>query len=332
MGYTPTESIWHNGRFVPWEKATTHVLAHAIHYGSSLFEGLRAYETPHGPAVFRLGAHIRRLYESARIYQIPIPFKPEEIHQACLDVVTVNRLKSAYIRPVVFRGPGSFGLVNGGGTPVEVAVAAVQWGAYLGESSLRDGVDVCVSSWTRLAPNTLPVMAKAGGHYLSSQLIATEAARHGYVEGIALDVSGGLSEGSSENIFVVRDGVIYTTPMAASVLQGITRDTVMTLAHHLGYTVREQNMPREMLYVADEVFFTGTAAEITPVRSVDRIPVGTGRRGPVTQALQEAFFGLFSGATRDRWSWLDYVSPAPATLDSTVSINRSGRAVVEVAS
>jgi branched-chain amino acid aminotransferase len=332
MGYTPTESIWHNGRFVPWEKATTHVLAHAIHYGSSLFEGLRAYETPRGPAVFRLGAHIKRLYESAKIYQIPIPFKPEEIHQACLDVVSVNGLKSAYIRPVVFRGPGSFGLANGGGTPVEVAVAAIQWGAYLGESSIRDGVDVCVSSWTRLAPNTLPVMAKAGGHYLASQLVATEAARHGYVEGISLDASGGLSEGSSENIFVVRDGVILTTPLAASVLQGITRDTVMTLANHLGYTVREQNMPREMLYVADEVFLTGTAAEITPVRSVDRIPVGAGKRGPITQALQETFFGLFTGATRDRWSWLDYLSPTASDTTCQPLVVRNSRAVAEVAS
>ena len=308
MGYTPTEFIWHNGRFVPWEQATTHVLAHAIHYGSSVFEGIRAYNTARGSATFRLGDHIRRFFDSAKIYQIPIPYSAEEIARASIEAVTKNGLNSAYIRPVAFRGPGSFGLSGGGGTPVEVAVAAVEWGAYLGEAGLRDGVDVCVSSWTRIAPNTLPVLAKAGGHYLSSQLIATEAARNGFVEGIALDVSGCLSEGSSENLFVVRNGTIFTTPLSASILQGITRDTIITLAEHLGYEVREQCMPREILYVADEVFFTGTAAEVTPVRSVDRIQVGNGARGPITHEIQKAFFGLFSGETPDHWRWLDYVS------------------------
>lgn len=312
MGYTPTNQIWHNGHFVPWAEATTHVLAHAIHYGSSIFEGIRAYDTPRGPAVFRLGAHVRRLFDSARIYQIPIPFSPDEIHRACLDVVRVNGLKSAYIRPVAFRGPGSFGLSGGGGTPVDVAVAAIEWGAYLGDAAMRDGIDVCVSSWTRIAPNTMPVLAKAGGHYLSSQLIATEATRNGYAEGIALDTSGCLSEGSSENLFIVRDGVLYTTPVASSILQGITRDAILTLAGDLGISVREQRLPRESLYVADEVFLTGTACEITPVRSVDRIAVGAGKPGEVTRRLQEAFFGLFSGATPDRHRWLDLARAAAA--------------------
>jgi branched-chain amino acid aminotransferase len=308
MGYTPTEYVWHNGRFVPWAQATTHVLAHAIHYGSTVFEGIRAYETPQGPAVFRLGAHIRRLFDSAKIYQIPIPFAPDEVHRACLDVVSVNRLRSAYIRPVAFRGPGSFGLNGGGGTAIETAVAAIEWGAYLGDEALTDGIDVCVSSWTRVAPNTMPVLAKAGGHYLSSQLIATEATRNGYAEGIALDTSGCLSEGSSENLFMVRDGVLYTTSVASSILQGITRDAIITLAETLNIPVREQRLPREFLYVADEVFLTGTACEITPVRSVDRTPVGPGRPGPITQQLQSAFFGLFTGNTQDRWGWLEHVS------------------------
>jgi branched-chain amino acid aminotransferase len=312
VAINPTKYIWHNGSFVPWHSATTHVLAHGLHYGSSVFEGLRAYETPDGPAVFRLKAHVARLFESAKIYQIDIPYTRGEIERACLEAVSVNGLCSAYLRPIAYRGVGTFSLSPRGQTPVEVAIAAIEWGAYLGNSALRDGVDVCVSSWTRLAPNTVPVLAKASGHYLSSQLIATEAARHGYAEGIALDGSGCLSEGSSENLFVVRDNVICTTPVAASILQGITRDTVLKLADYLGLAVREQAMPREILYVADEVFFTGTAAEITPVRSVDRTPVGTGKPGPITRALQEAFFGLFDGSMPDHWGWLDYVPVAAA--------------------
>ena len=315
MAIHPTEYIWHNGSFVQWHEATTHVLAHGLHYGSSVFEGIRAYETPDGgAAAFRLKGHIQRLFESAKIYQIEIPFPVERIERPCLEVVALNGLRAAYIRPIAFRGFGTFSLCPNGQTPIEVAIAAIEWGAYLGSSALRDGVDVCISSWTRLAPNTVPVLAKAGGHYLSSQLIASEAARHGYAEGIALDGSGCLSEGSSENLFVVRDGVIYTTPMAASILEGITRDTVLTLAKEQGMTVREQALPREILYVADEVFFTGTAAEITPVRSVDRIQVGDGRPGEITRRLQQAFFGLFDGTTPDRWGWLEPI-PRPAPLD-----------------
>jgi branched-chain amino acid aminotransferase len=309
MAITPTEFIWHNGSFVPWHAATTHVLAHGLHYGSAVFEGMRAYELAHddGTAIFRLKSHIKRLFDSARIYQIEIPYSIDEIERACLDCVSMNGLRSAYIRPIAFRGFGTFSLVPQGQTPVEFAIAAIAWGAYLGNSALRDGVDVCVSSWTRLAPNTVPVLAKAAGHYLSSQLIASEAARNGYTEGIALDASGMLSEGSSENLFIVKDDVLYTTPISSSVLQGITRDSILTLADHLGIHVREQAMPREMLYVADEVFFTGTAAEITPVRSVDRTPVADGKPGPVTRVLQDAFFGLFDGKTPDRWGWLDRV-------------------------
>jgi branched-chain amino acid aminotransferase len=304
---TPTNFIWHNGSFVQWHQATTHVLAHGLHYGSAVFEGLRAYETPSGTAVFRLGAHIRRMFESAKIYQIDIPFAQDQIERACRETVSINQLRAAYIRPVAFRGIGTFSLNARGQTPVEVAVAAIAWGAYLGNSAIRDGVDVCISSWTRLAPNTMPALAKAAGHYLSSQLIASEAARNGYAEGIALDCNGCLSEGSSENLFIIKNDVIYTTPLNASILQGITRDAILVLADYLGFEVREQTLPREILYVADEVFLTGTAAEITPVRSVDRTPVGEGRPGPITRALQDAFFGLFDGSTKDRWGWLDYV-------------------------
>ena len=307
MAITPTEFIWHNGSFVPWHAATTHVLAHGLHYGSAVFEGMRAYETSDGTAIFRLKSHIKRLFDSAKIYQIEIPYTIDEIERACLECVGINGLRSAYIRPIAFRGFGTFSLVPHGQTPVEFAIAAIAWGAYLGSSALRDGVDVCVSSWTRLAPNTVPVLAKAAGHYLSSQLIASEAARNGYTEGIALDALGMLSEGSSENLFIVKDDVLYTTPISSSVLQGITRDSILTLADHLRIPVREQAMPREMLYVADEVFFTGTAAEITPVRSVDRTPVGAGKPGPITRSLQDAFFGLFNGNTPDRWGWLDRV-------------------------
>lgn len=307
MGFNPTSFIWHNGKFVKWAEATTHVLAHAIHYGSSVFEGIRAYNTPRGPALFRLEEHVHRLYDSAKIHLIDIPYTEETLANACREVVRLNGLRSAYLRPVAFRGAGTFSLVPRGQTPVEVAVAAIEWGAYLGEASLREGVDVCISSWQRMAPNTLPVLAKAGGNYLSSQLIAAEAARNGYAEGIALDTNGCLSEGSGENLFLVKNGTIYTTPLAAAILQGITRDTVLTLAGELGFTVKEQPLPRELLYVADEVFLTGTAAEITPVRSVDRTPVGTGKPGLITQTIQEAFFGLFNGTTDDRWGWLDYV-------------------------
>lgn len=306
MPMAKTKYIWFNGELVPWENATVHVMTHALHYGSSVFEGIRAYNTPNGPAVFRLAPHIRRLFDSAKIYRMELPFTPAQIGNACKAVVRENGLKSAYLRPLVWRGYGELGvfpLKN----PVEVMVAAVEWGAYLGAEALENGVDVAVSSWSRVAPNTLPAMAKAGGNYLSSQLIVMEAVRHGFAEGIALDTSGMLSEGSGENLFVIRDGVIYTPPVTAALLPGITRDTIITLAHELGYEVREQNMPREVLYLADELFFTGTAAEVSPIRSVDGITVGAGKRGPITTAIQQAFFGLFSGETNDRWGWLEHV-------------------------
>lgn len=306
MPINVSKYIWFNGEMIPWEKATVHVMTHALHYGSSVFEGIRSYDTPKGPAIFRLEEHTRRLFDSCRIYRMDVPFTHEQISQACCAAVRDNGLKNAYIRPLVWRGYGEMGL-NPLRSPVEVMVAAMEWGAYLGTEGLEKGVDVQVSSWNRVAPNTLPAMAKAGGNYLSSQLIVMEAARNGYVEGIALDVNGQLSEGSGENLFVVRDGVIYTPPITAALLPGITRDAVMKIARHLGYEVREQNMPREILYLADEVFFTGTAAEVTPVRSVDKLVVGEGKRGPVTTAIQQMFFGLFSGEAEDRWGWLAFV-------------------------
>jgi len=306
MPINPTKYIWFNGELVPWENATVHVMTHALHYGSSVFEGVRCYKTPKGPAIFRLEQHTRRLFDSSKIYRMELPYTPEQINDACKAVVRENGLDSAYLRPLAWRGYGELGvfpLKN----PVEVMVAAMQWGAYLGADALEIGVDVGVSSWNRVAPNTLPAMAKAGGNYLSSQQIVMEAVRHGYAEGIALDVHGSLSEGSGENLFIIRDGVIYTPPVTAALLPGITRDSVMTLARELGYEVREQNMPREVLYVADELFFTGTAAEVSPIRSVDGIVVGAGRRGPITTAIQTMFFGLFNGETEDKWGWLDYV-------------------------
>lgn len=306
MGFTPTPYIWRDGAWVGWADATVHVLAHGLHYGTSVFEGLRAYRTPRGPAVFRNREHARRFTESARMYGIGIPFGVQEIERACREVVSRNGLASAYIRPVAYRADGTFSLTPGDDAPVQVAVAAVEWGEYLGNGAIKNGIDVCVSSWRRLSASASPVMAKAGGHYLNAQLIAGEAKRNGYAEGIALDGQGNISEGSSENIFVVRDGEIVTPPLSSSVLGGITRDTVFTLARHAGIPVREQTIPRELLYAADEVFLTGTAAEITPVRSVDRLPVGAGEPGPVTRELQRLFFGLFDGSTEDSWGWLDY--------------------------
>ena len=310
MAIRKSGAIWHNGRFVPWDEATVHVLTHGLHYGSSVFEGIRAYETPRGTAIFRLGAHVRRLYDSARLYRMEIPYPREELHAVCREVVRLNRLGNAYIRPIAYRGYGSLGLVPENNCPIGVSVSAVEWGDYLGEDSLERGVDVCVSSWARLAPNTIPVMAKAGGNYLSSQLVAMEAKRLGYDEGIVLDWQGHVSEGSGQNVFLVRGGTIFTPPLASSILPGITRDSVIALARDMGREVREEALPREALYLADEIFLTGTATKIVPVRSVDDTSVGDGRRGPVTAALQEAFFGLFSGRTPDSRGWLEMVAPA----------------------
>jgi branched-chain amino acid aminotransferase len=306
MPITPTKYIWFNGELVPWEKATVHVLTHALHYGSSVFEGIRCYNAPKGPAIFRLAPHTRRLFDSAKIYRMELAYSADQINDACKAVVRENGLKSAYLRPLVWRGYGEIGVMPLK-NPVEVMIAAIEWGAYLGADALENGVDVAVSSWQRVAPNTLPAMAKAGGNYLSSQLIVMEAQRHGYAEGIALDTNGNLSEGSGENLFVIRDGVIFTPPLTAALLPGITRDTIITLARELGHEVREQSLPREALYLADELFFTGTAAEVSPIRSVDGITIGAGKRGPITTAIQKAFFGLFNGETEDRWGWLEYI-------------------------
>jgi branched-chain amino acid aminotransferase len=301
---TPTEKIWHNGRFIRWDEATIHVLSHVVSYGSSVFEGIRCYSTPAGPAVFRLREHVRRMVDSARIYRMEnLGFTADQLAEAMLEVVRVNHMDACYIRPIVLRGYGEVG-VNPLKNPIDVYIACWEWGQYLGEEALAEGVDVCVSSWTRLAPNTLPAMAKAGANYMNSQLIKMEALANGYTEGIALDAAGYVSEGSGENIFVVRDGKIHTPPLGASVLPGITRDAILTLARDLGIPLVEAIVPREMLYIADEVFFSGTAAEITPIRSVDRVPVGKGRRGPVAEKLQKEFFGIISGAKPDRHNWL----------------------------
>jgi branched-chain amino acid aminotransferase len=303
-----TEKIWRNGEFIAWDEAKIHVLSHVVSYGSSVFEGIRCYETPGGPAVFRLREHVRRMVDSAKIYRMDnFAYTQEQLAQASLELVAVNKLRSCYIRPIVMRGYGEMG-VNGTKNPTDVYFACWEWGKYLGDEAMAEGVDVCISSWTRIAPNTLPALAKAGANYMNSQLIKMEAVANGYSEGIALDKAGYISEGSGENIFVVRDGKIHTPPIGASALPGITRDTVLTLAGDLGIPVVEQVLPREFLYIADEVFFSGTAAEITPIRSVDRITVGKGRRGPVAEALQKEFFGIVNGAKPDRRGWL---TPVP---------------------
>ena len=306
MGFDGAKLIWMNGKMVPWEQATVHVMAHALHYGSSVFEGIRVYKTSDGPKIFRLTDHMKRLYDSAKIYRMPIPYDLDELIGVCKQLIAVNELNNgAYIRPIALRGYGDVGLAPKPDHPVDVAIAAWEWGAYLGADGMEKGVDVCVSSWQRVAPNTVPALAKAGGNYLSSQLISTEAKRLGFAEGIALSTDGTVSEGAGENLFLVKDGEILTPPAASSILTGITRNTIMQLAGRMGLTVREQSIPREMMYLVDEMFFTGTAAEITPVRSVDRIEVGDGSRGPVTKKMQDAFFGLFSGETEDTEGWLE---------------------------
>ena len=305
MAY-PTH-IWHNGKIKPWAEATTHVMAHALHYGSSVFEGIRSYETPKGQMIFRLSDHLKRLYLSAKVYDIEMPYTQAELAAACREVIKVNALPKAYIRPLAFRGVATQGAALSAVTPTEVAVAAWEMGAYLGAGVLEQGIDAGVSSWQRFAPNTIPAGAKAGGNYLSGQLIAREARRLGYGEGIALASTGLLSEGAGENMFLVFDGVLHTTPASAAILHGITRNTLMTLARDAGMQIVERDMPREYLYFADEVFMCGTAAEITPIRTVDAKPVGTGKPGPVTKRMQELFFGLFKGTTPDKHGWLEPV-------------------------
>lgn len=306
MPIPKSDYIWYSGKLVPWDDAQVHVTAHVLHYGSSAFEGMRAYETQKGPAIVGLKAHVRRLFDSCRIIRLEVPFNQDQIVEAVVETVRSNGHKSCYIRPLVFRGPDSFSL-NAVACPTEVAIITFEWGRYLGAEAIENGVDVMVSSWRRMAPDTFPAMAKGGGNYLNSQYVAMEAAEHGYVEGIALDVNGYVSEGSGENIFVVYRGEIYTPPVGASILLGITREYAIILAREMGYQVREQLFSRELLYVADEVFFTGTAAEITPVRSVDHISIGNGGRGPITQRIQEEYFGILSGAKPDRHGWLTYV-------------------------
>jgi len=306
---TPTEKIWHNGRFIRWEDATIHVLSHVVSYGSSVFEGIRCYSTPLGPALFRLPEHFRRMIDSAKVYRMDVGYSAEQLREAALELVRVNRMDSCYVRPIALRGYGDVG-VNAMKNPIEVYLACWEWGQYLGEEALAEGVDVCVSSWNRMAPNTLPAMSKAGANYMNSQLIKMEAITNGYAEGIALDTAGYVSEGSGENIFVVRDGKIHTPPLGASVLPGITRDAILALARDNGIPLVETIIPREMLYIADEVFFSGTAAEITPIRSIDRITIGKGRRGPVAEKLQTEFFGVINGTKPDRYGWL---SPVYAT-------------------
>jgi len=307
MGFNESSKIWYDGEMVAWEKATVHVNSHVIHYGSSVFEGIRCYNTGGvGTAIFRLDKHIKRLFDSAKIYRIDIPFTYDEIYQGCIDIIRLNEFKEAYIRPVVFRGYGNLGVLPKG-CPINVAISAWEWGKYLGDEAITEGVDVCVSSWSRLPANTMPSMAKAGGNYMNGQLIRMEADVNGYSEGIALNQEGYVSEGSGENVFIVYGGIIYTPPLAASILPGITRDCVFDLAEEFGFEVQKQMLPRSLLYVADEVFFSGTAVEITPVRSIDKIQIGEGKRGPITQKLQERFFGLLNGVYEDRYNWLTQV-------------------------
>ena len=303
MSQNYPEWIWQNGQIKPWRDATVHVMAHALHYGSSVFEGIRSYKTPDGAAIFRLTDHLKRLYLSANIYDIEIPYSIEELAAACREVVKKNDLQAAYLRPVAFRGLGGFGL--SADCPTDVAVATWPMGPYLGPEALENGIEACVSSWQRFAPNTIPAGAKAGGNYLSGQLIAREARRLGFGEGIALASTGLLSEGAGENLFLVFDGALHTPPASASILTGITRHTLMTLAREEGLEVIERDLPREYLYLADEILMCGTAAEVTPIRSVDGKQIGTGKAGPITRRLQELFFGLFSGKTTDRWGWLE---------------------------
>lgn len=297
--------IWHNGAIKPWAEATTHVMAHALHYGSSVFEGIRSYPTSNGQMIFRLTDHLRRLFDSAKIYDIPMPYMPDEIAAACRAVISANGLERAYLRPIAFRGLGGFGL--SADCPTDVAVAAWHMGPYLGPGAIETGIEACVSSWQRMAPNTVPTGAKAGGNYLSGQLIAREARRLGFGEGIALAHGGLLSEGSGENLFLVFDGALHTTPASAAILNGITRDSIIRLARDAGIEVIERDMPREYLYLCDELFMCGTAAEITPIRAVDGKPIGGGEPGPLTKRLQALFFGLFSGETPDRHGWLEAV-------------------------
>jgi branched-chain amino acid aminotransferase len=313
MAIQKTEKIWHNGRMINWDDATLHVMSHVVHYGSSLFEGIRCYSLPSGPAIFRAHEHMQRLIDSSKIYRIEVPFSRDELVSAMVELVGHNATWPCYVRPIVLRGYGEAG-VNPLAAPVEVYIANFPWGKYL--SGAEDGVDVCVASWARFAPNTLPAMAKSAANYMNSQLIKMEAITNGYVEGIALDVNGYVSEGSGENLFIVKNGKLMTAPLGNSVLPGITRDSVLQLAKDMDLPVVEQVIPREMLYIADEVFFTGTAAEVTPIRSVDKIKVGAGTAGPITKAICNEFYAIVEGKKADRHNWFTAV---PVRAKQTVS-------------
>lgn len=311
----PTENIWHNGRLIPWDDAKIHVLSHVVSYGSSVFEGIRCYDTVHGPAIFRARDHARRLLDSAKIYRIPVPYTADELTAGMVETVRDSKLRDCYIRPIVLRGYGDVGVLPRD-NPTETYIACYPWGRYLGDEAINDGVDVCVSSWTRIAPNTLPALAKAGANYMNSQLIRIEADVNGYSEGIALDEAGYVSEGSGENLFVVRDGNIVTPPLGASVLPGVTRDTIIRIAAQLDIPIVESIIPREMLYIADELFFSGTAAEVTPIRSVDRLSIGSGHRGPITERIQKRYFDVVKGDTEDEFNWLTMVAAVPETVEA----------------
>jgi branched-chain amino acid aminotransferase len=311
MGFTGTGQVWMNGKLVAWKDATIHVATHVVHYGTGVFEGIRAYDSTRGTNVFRLNEHMRRLYDSCRVYRMEPTYSFDQLHDAVLETIRANGFRSCYIRPLVYRGYSQLG-VNPMPCPVDTAIIVWEWGQYLGTDALRDGVDVGVSSWTRIAPNTLPAMAKATANYANSGLIKMQATVDGYAEGIALDERGLVSEGSGQNLFLVRDNVVYTPSLTSSILEGITRNTVIQLTRDLGFEVREQPLPREFLYLADEAFFCGTAVEVTPIRSIDKIPVGSGKRGPITAALQERFFGIVTGELPDEHAWLTPVGTAVA--------------------
>jgi branched-chain amino acid aminotransferase len=306
-GFRPTEWVWHDGEMVPWNDANLHVMSHVVHYGSSIFEGVRCYDGVHGPAIFRLGDHMRRFADSCRIYRMPLKHGRDTLVEACRSVIRANGLSSGYIRPIAYRGFGAVG-VNPAASPVHTWILCWPWGAYLGDDAAELGIDVCVSTWRRAAPDTFPMLAKAGGNYLSAQLMKMEAIENGFAEAIALSTTGLVSEGSGENLFVVLDGKLITPANDGSLLPGLTRDSITTIARDMGITVREEPMPREMLYTADELFLTGTAAEITAVRSVDRIPVGNGRVGPITRALHERFHAIVRGQAPDTYGWLTPVA------------------------
>jgi len=308
MGFPGTGKIWMNGKLVEWKDATIHIASHVIHYGSGVFEGARCYDTPNGSACFRLDAHMRRLEHSAKIYRMSYPLDLAGWNNAVLETIRANNLKACYIRPILYRGYNELG-VNPNNCPVDAAILLWEWGAYLGKEALEQGVDAAISSWSRMAPNTFPAMAKSSANYANSGLIKMQALADGYSEGIALDVNGTISEGSGQNLFIVRDGTIFTPPLGSSILGGITRDSVITLARDLGYAVTESILPRELLYIADEAFFVGTAAEVTPIRTVDKITIGNGRRGPITEVIQKRFFDVINGVAPDIHGWLTYVYP-----------------------